>query len=55
MDEKRLLDKTLNELTVKDGIKLYFIAQLCMSVAYIMTHSSKPKFTYTPNPQPKVN
>jgi len=52
MDVKRLLDKTLNDLTVKDGIKLYFIAQLCMGVAYIMTH--RPK--YTPiTTQPKVN
>jgi hypothetical protein len=54
MDEKRLLDKTINDLTVRDGIKLYFIFSLATTVAYIMTHS-KPKFTYTPNPQPKVN
>ena len=44
--QKNLFNKTIHEFTVKDGIKLYFIAQLVTSVVQALKQSN---FKYTPN------
>lgn len=47
--DKRLFDKTLQDLTVKDGIKLYLLASLGMAL-YSALKNGQGTIKYVPNP-----